>query len=54
MPSNKITTTIRMEEKDYQALQKLAEEEVRSVNNLMEFIIKRFLQEHQAKTTHDS
>lgn len=49
MPTNKITTTIRLEETDYKILQKIATKEVRSVNNLMEFILKRYIQEHQGK-----
>jgi Ribbon-helix-helix protein, copG family. len=47
MPTNKVTTTIRLEETDYQALQELAAKDVRSVNNLMEFILKKYIQEHQ-------
>lgn len=49
MPSTKVTTTIRLEEVDYAALQELAAKEVRSVNNLMEYILKKYLEEHQAK-----
>ena len=49
MPSNKVTTTIRIEEADYQILQEIAAKEVRSVNNLMEFILKKYIQEYQEK-----
>ena len=47
MAVNRVTTTIRLEEADYQALQEIAASEVRSVNNLMEFILKKYIQEHQ-------
>lgn len=49
MPSSRITTTIRLEEADYQILQEIAADEVRSVNNLMEFILKKYIQEYQKK-----
>ena len=49
MPSNRITTTIRLEEIDLQALQEIAAKEVRSVNNLMEYILKKYIQENQKK-----
>jgi len=49
MPANRITTTIRLEEADYQALQEIASKDVRSVNNLMEFILKKYIQECQEK-----
>ena len=49
MPVSKITTTIRIEETDYQVLQEIAVKEVRSVNNLMEFILKKYIQEYQEK-----
>ena len=49
MSANKITTTIRLDENDYKTLQTIAAEDVRSVNNLMEFILKKYIQEAQAK-----
>lgn len=49
MPTNRVTTTIRLEETDYQVLQEIASEEVRSVNNLMEYILKKYIKEHQEK-----
>ena len=49
MPSSKVTTTIRLEESDYKALQEIAEKEVRSVNNLMEYALKKYLEEYLLK-----
>ena len=49
MPTNKITTTVRIEEEDLRVLHEIAAKEVRSVNNLIEFILKMYLQDYQAK-----
>jgi predicted HicB family RNase H-like nuclease len=46
--TSKITTTIRLDTPDHQRLSEIAKQEVRSVNNLVEYIIKKFLQDYQA------
>jgi len=49
MATNKITTTVRLEENIYSQLQAIATEEVRSVNNLIEYALTKFIQEYQEK-----
>lgn len=45
----KIQTGIRIEETLYNKLKTIAENEGRSVNNLNEFIIRRFVAEYESK-----
>ena len=45
----KIQTGIRIEESLYNKLKAIAELEGRSVNNLNEFIIRRFVSDYEAK-----
>jgi len=52
MPTNKatttkVTTTVRLEELLYAQLQEIAVDEVRSVNNLIEYALTKFVEEHQ-------
>jgi len=50
MATNKITTTVRLEDGIYSELQKIAALEVRSVNNLIEYALTKFIEEYQAKS----
>lgn len=49
MATNKITTTVRLDETVYAHLQEIASNEVRSVNNLIEYALTKFIQEYQDK-----
>ena len=49
MATNKITTTVRLDEVIYSQLQAIAADEVRSVNNLIEYALTKFIQEYQEK-----
>lgn len=46
IPTTKITTTVRIDEGIYTQLQLAAQAEVRSVNNLIEYIILKYLEEN--------
>ena len=43
METSRITTTLRIEEPLYQDLHRIALQEMRSLNNLMEFALTRFV-----------
>lgn len=47
MAVSKVTTTVRLDESVYEQLQKIAAEEVRSVNNLIEYALTKFIREYQ-------
>ena len=49
-PTARITTTIRLEPTLYEALQEIAEKDVRSVNNLIEYALTKFVEEHQSSS----
>jgi hypothetical protein len=49
MAGNKITTTVRIDEMTYMHLQQIATEEVRSLNNLIEYVLVKFIQEYVDK-----
>jgi hypothetical protein len=46
MANNKVTTTVRLDENIYKQLQQVAEKEVRSVNNLIEYALTKFIQDY--------
>jgi hypothetical protein len=46
MANNKVTTTVRLDETTYTHLQQIATEEVRSVNNLIEYALTKFIQSY--------
>jgi len=46
MPVSKVTTTVRLDEVIYEQLQQIAAKEVRSVNNLIEYALTRFINEY--------
>ena len=46
MPSSKITITVRLDESIYEKLQAIASKEVRSVNNLIEYALTKFAEDH--------
>ena len=48
MPTIKIQTGLRLDELTYRKLKTLCEEEGRSINNLAEYIIKRYLADYEA------
>jgi len=43
---SKTTTTVRIEDEVYNRLKEIAEHEVRSLNNLIEFILTKYVREH--------
>ena len=47
-PSPRVTTTVRLDIDLYEKLQEIAAEEVRSVNNLIEYALIKFIQEYQS------
>lgn len=49
MPTIKIQTGLRLEEELYEKLKVLAASEGRSLNNLAEHIIRRYVADHEAK-----
>ena len=49
METSRITTTLRIEEPLYQDLHKIALQEMRSLNNLMEYALTRFVQCYRPK-----
>lgn len=49
MPIIKIQTGLRLDENTYKKLKALCEQEGRSINNLAEYIIKKYLAEYEAK-----
>ena len=49
MPVNKLTTTVRLDEEVYKQLQEIASKEVRSVNNLIEYALTKFIHDYQQK-----
>jgi predicted transcriptional regulator len=50
---NKVTTTIRIEESIHKTLQIIADKEVRSVNNLMEYALMKFVEEYKKKVSNN-
>ena len=46
---SKITTTLRLEDTVYNELVRIAKEEVRSVNNLIEYALTKFIKDYQDK-----
>lgn len=49
MAITKIQTGLRLEEKLYDKVKLLSEQEGRSLNNLVEFIVRQYIQEYEAK-----
>lgn len=49
MPVIKIQTGLRIDENTYGKLKTLAEQENRSLNNLVEYIIRQYLSEYERK-----
>lgn len=49
MSNSKVTTTVRLDEAVHLQLQKIATDEVRSVNNLIEYALTKFIEEYQKK-----
>lgn len=49
MPTIKIQTGLRLDETTYGKLKTLCEQEGRSINNLAEHIIKKYLADYEAK-----
>lgn len=45
---SKITTTVRLEESVYSELTRISKEEVRSINNLIEYALTKFVRDYQA------
>lgn len=48
MANPKVTTTVRLDESLHVKLQEIANSEVRSVNNLIEYVLTRFVAERSA------
>lgn len=48
MPTIKIQTGLRLDEETYGKLKTLADQEGRSLNNLAEYIIRRYLADYEA------
>jgi len=46
---SKITTTVRLEDSVYNELARIAKDEVRSINNLIEYALTKFVQDYQEK-----
>ena len=46
---SKTTTTVRLEDNVYQELVRISKEEVRSINNLIEYALTKFIQDYQVK-----
>ena len=46
---SKITTTVRLEDCVYDELVRIAKNEVRSINNLIEYALTKFVQDYQDK-----
>ena len=46
---SKITTTVRLEESIYSELTRIAQNEVRSINNLIEYALTKFVEDYQEK-----
>ena len=49
MSNNKITTTVRLDEELHRRLTAIANKEVRSVNNLIEYALVKFVREHNGE-----
>ena len=49
MATAKITTTLRLEEPLYKDLHNIASTEVRSLNNLIEYALTKFVQHYQPR-----
>lgn len=49
MATSKIQTGLRLEEKNYEKLRIIAEKENRSLNNLVEYILQRFLDNYESE-----
>ena len=49
VPIVKVTTTIKLEQADYRILEEIAVKEVRPVGNLIEYVLKKFIQDYQKK-----
>lgn len=47
MATDKVTTTVRIDPEIYEQLQQIAVKEVRSVNNLIEYALTKFIREYQ-------
>lgn len=50
MPKIKIQTGLRLDEDLYEKVKALAEREGRSINNLAEYIIRRYVQEYEERS----
>ena len=46
---SKVTTTVRLEDNVYNELVNIAKDEVRSINNLIEYALTKFVQDYQDK-----
>ena len=51
MATSKLQTGLRLGEKNYEKLRRIAEKENRSFNNLVEYILQRFLDNWNGKNT---
>lgn len=49
MATAKVQTGLRLEESTYYKLRALSESECRSLNNLVEYIIQKYLDDYEAK-----
>ncbi len=49
MATSKIQTGLRLGEKNYEKLRSIAEKENRSFNNLVEYILQRFLDNYESE-----
>ena len=49
MATSKIQTGLRLGEKNYEKLRNIAEKENRSFNNLVEYILQRFLDNYESE-----
>ena len=47
MATDKVTTTVRIDPEIYEQLQQIAVKEARSVNNLIEYALTKFIREYQ-------
>jgi hypothetical protein len=49
MSTNKIQTGLRLNENTYQKLRVLSSQEARSLNNLIEYVLKKYLDDYEAQ-----
>ena len=49
MPTNKIQTGLRLNEMTYEKVKVISTREQRSMNNFIEFVIQRYIEEYECK-----